>query len=437
MRVLAPVAIGLATALVAAGCSSSGTDGTTTPSDGDASGEVVNLEFWSWPVGTDKIVEDFNATHPNIQVNLTDAGGGDDSAAKLLTAVRSGEAPDVSTVEYTTLPSLVIAGAVADISPYAGDIQDAFTEGTWAQTTFDGVTYAVPQDVGPAAMIYNSAALQEYGAEVPVTWQDYREAAQTVREANSDAYIGAFPPSELGFWASVSAQAGSQWWAYEDGAWSINIGDDASQEVADFFQGMYEDDLISVEGLLTAEYNSKLNSNEMLSWPSALWATGVIQGVAEDSQFGNWRMTNFPQWNAGDKAVPYQGGSSLVVTSTSEHPEAAMEFISWFNASEEGANDVLTMTGSYPASVVGQELSTSQEVSPLVEGQDDYYDLAAEIASDTVPVSWGPNVAYAKTVLDEELSAAIVNGTSWADAFVATGDAVRKDLVEQGYDVAE
>lgn len=439
MRKLAPLAFGVAAALALTACSggSQSDDSTNTGDSGNnaAPGEVTELVVWGWPVGTDKMIDEFNATHPHIKVSHTDAGGGDDSAAKLLTAVRSGDAPDVTMVEYTTLPSLIVAGAVADITEGVAGFKDAFTEGTWDQMTFDGVVYGVPLDVGPAAMVYNAAAFEEYGAPDPITWDDYRTGAAAVREANPNAYIGSFPSSELGFWAAVSAQAGSQWWTYENEGWTVNIGDEATQSVADFFEDMFKEDLITTEGLLTAEYNAKLNNNEMLSWPSALWATGVVQGVAEDSQFGNWRLAPMPQLTPGDTAVAYQGGSGMVVTSSTEKVEAALEFIQWFTATEEGAAAQLEFAGSYPASIVGQELTTSSEAPALVAGQDDYYGLAAQISSNTVPVSWGPNVNYAKTVLEENLSSAILNGTSWAEAFVATGDAVKQDLATQGYQV--
>lgn len=440
-RVHVVAAVGAVGALLLAGCSGGGSSSDDTAGSGtdgaSGDGDVVELTFWSWPEGTDEIVDAFNASHPDIQVRYTNAGGGDDSSAKILTAVRSGNAPDVSAVEYTTLPSMIVSGAVMDITDYVGDIQDAFSEGAWEQTTFDGVVYGVPQDVGPAAMVYNAAVFEADGIEVPTTWEEYRAAAAQVREADPSAYIGAFPSSELGFWASVAAQAGSQWWDYDGDSWAVNIGDEATQEVADFFQQMYEDDLISVQSLLTTEYNAQLNADQMLTWTSALWATGVVQGVASEEQMGGWRMGRFPQWGDSGTAVPYQGGSALFVTSTCEHPEEAMEFIRWYNASEEGTELLLTANGSYPAATVGQELTATLPEPELVEGQTDYYELAADIASDTISVSWGPNVSYAKTVLTEKLSAAMENGTSWADAFVATGEAVAQDLTDQGYTVAD
>lgn len=436
-RVGRAAAFGLAASLTIVGCSSNGGSEIGTTDGPGADGKVVEIDYWAWQEGTDATIAEFNATHDSIHVNYTMAGGGDESAAKLLTAVRAGEAPQVSLVEYTTLPALIVGGAVMDITAYVGDITDAFSAGAWEQTTFDGVVYGVPQDVGPAAMVYNAAVFDSLGIEAPETWDDFRAAAEVIKENNPEATIGAYPPSELGFWASAAAVNGSKWWSFEGDAWDVNIGDEASQEVANFFQGMYDDGLITTESLLTAEYNARLNANEVLSWTSALWATGVVEGVVDESQLGGWRLARFPQWDASNTAVGYQGGSAAIVTAGTEKVDAAMEFITWLNSTKEGAEALIKNSGSYPASTVGQELTTELDPPALVEGQDDYYDLAADIASDTIGVSWGPNVNYAKTVLEEELGNAIQNGTSWADAFVATEEAVREDLASQGYKVVE
>ena len=215
-RAAGALALGLATAITVVGCSSSDSPNSNPSGDGNtANGEPVTITFWSWPEGTDKTVEEFNATHDDVQVKYTNAGGGDESAAKLLTAVRSGEAPDVSLVEYTTLPSLIVGGAVMDITDKVGDIQDAFSPGAWEQTTFDGVVYGVPQDVGPAAMVYNAKAFADAGiTEPPATWDDFRKDAELIKAHDPKAVIGAYPPSELGFFASAAALTGSKWWSY-------------------------------------------------------------------------------------------------------------------------------------------------------------------------------------------------------------------------------
>lgn len=414
------------TALLLSACTSAG---------GDEDGPVT-LTFWSWAPNTQEIVDVWNEENPDIQVEYTDAGGGDDSSAKLLTAARAGNAPDVALVEYTTLPSLIVSGVPRDITEDVEDVQDSYTEGTWAQTTFDGAVFALPQDVGPGALIYRSDRFEELGIEVPTTWADFREAAAAVRAADPSTYIAAIPAGELGFFAGVAAQAGAEWWSIDDGTWSVGIDAEESLAVADYFQALADEDLISTEPLLTPEYNKKLNEGTILSWPSALWAPGVIESVAPETA-GSWSMAPSPQWEEGDARVAYQGGSGVIVTEGSEHPEQAAEFAKWLNASAEGSELVLTKQNAYPAAISGQELAAESEPPTLMPQQTDFYSLAARISSETVPVIWGPNVNVAKSTFEDRLNKAIDSGGSWRDAFVETAEAVRADMRETGYELAE
>ncbi|MCP2636037.1 extracellular solute-binding protein [Microbacterium sp. HD4P20] len=380
-------------------------------------------------------MDQWNEENPDIQVKYTDAGGGTDSSAKLVTAARAGNAPDIALVEYTTLPAMIVADVPADITEYVSDIQDAFTEGTWAQTTFGGVTYGIPQDVGPMANVFRADRFEELGVAVPTTWQEFRAAAEAVKAADPASVIAALPPTEFGFWAGVATQAGAEWWSSEGDEWTVGIADEPSLEVADFFEQLVADGLISTDPLLTPEYNAALNAGTMLSWPSAVWAPSVIESVAAETS-GSWEMAPLPQWTEGDAAVPYQGGSALVVTTSSDHPEEATKFAKWLNASEEG-NDILINTQSlYPAATIGQEMTEGNEPPPLMPQQTDFYNVAAQIASDTIPVTWGPNVNLASSVFGDELQKAITNGTPWRDAFIATQEAVVEDMVKSGFTVA-
>lgn len=102
----------------------------------------VTLEYWAWNSAQKLVVEAWNATHPDIQVRHTDAGGGDDSATKLVTTTRAGNAPDVALVEYPTLPSMIVAGVATEISEHVAEVEAEFHEGIWSQASFDGQTTA-------------------------------------------------------------------------------------------------------------------------------------------------------------------------------------------------------------------------------------------------------------------------------------------------------
>jgi len=299
------LAVGLSTIAVT-GCSS--TNG--------ADGEPVTLEYWAWAPGSQEEVDAFNTAHPDIQVQYTDAGGGETSSAKLVTALRAGNAPDLALVENTSLPRMIVAGVPLDITEYVSDVEDNFAPGTWAQTTFEGRTFGVPQDIGPMALVYRVDIFEKYGVEAPVTWEDYRNAAATIKAQDPSLTMASLSTDGWGWYAPVAAQAGEDWWSLDGDTWTVNIDGEKSREVMDFFQGMYDDGLIAADPILTPTYNQQLNDGTMLSWPSAVWAPGVIMGVAP-STAGKWALAPLPRWDADDPTVSFQGGSSIVVTSSS------------------------------------------------------------------------------------------------------------------------
>ncbi|MDN3495659.1 extracellular solute-binding protein [Planococcus sp. APC 4015] len=414
-------------ALVVSGCAAGGgTDG--------ADGGTVTLEYWAWGTAQKPLVDEWNSTHPDIQVTHTDAGGGSDSSAKLVTAARAGSAPDVALVEYNTLPAMIVAGVATDISEYVGDVEADFAPGVWSQATFDGASYGVPQDAGPQALTYNAARFEELGIAVPTTWAEFADAAAAVRAADPDAYITTFAPAEFGGFAAFAQQAGAEWWTVEDGDWTVGFDDPASVAVADYWQDLIDRDLVRAEPLLTPEWNAQLNEGNILSWPAGLWAAGVINGVAADMA-GQWAMAPLPQWEEGDAAVAFQGGSALVVTESSENAEAAAEFATWMANSEEAAR-IQIGEGQYPASLLGQEMTLESDPPALMPQQTDYWAVAAEIAANTIPdLSWGPNVNVASSAFQDAMSAAVTNGTPLRDALANTEDVVFNDMETSGFTV--
>ncbi|MFC4005735.1 ABC transporter substrate-binding protein [Nonomuraea purpurea] len=422
----------LGAAAVLAACSSGAPGSTGTQA---ANAAPVTLEFWCWGTSQKAKVEAFTKAHPNIQVKHTDVGGGTDTAAKLLTANRAGNGPDAACMEYDTLPSMIVAGALADISAYTGDVKDAFSPEVWDLTSFDGAVYGVPQDVGPMVLVYNKKRFQELKIEPPATWQDFAKVAADVRKKDPEAYLATFAPSEFGNFAGLAQQAGASWWKIQDQTWTVGIADQTSLQVADFWLGLIDKDLVKAEPLLTPEWNNQLNKGKILTWPSALWAPGVLYGIAE-KQAGDWAIAPLPQWKEGDDRVAFQGGSALTVTKTSKHAEAAATFAKWMNTNKT-AYDLQIGPGEYPASLAGQQAASSSSPPKLTANQKDYWDIATKAAQRTIPhISWGPNVSAAKSAYEDAVSAAIRERTPLRDALTKTHTQVVADMKATGFKVA-
>ncbi|MEV0314079.1 carbohydrate ABC transporter substrate-binding protein (CUT1 family) [Nonomuraea fuscirosea] len=426
-------ALGMAALLAA--CSSGAGGGDSAATTPAAESGPVTLQFWCWGSGQKDKVAAFNKAHPDIQVQHTDVGGGTDTAAKLLTAGRAGNGPDAACLEYESLPAMIVAGALADISAHTGPIKDAFSPDVWTLTSFDGAVYGVPQDLGPMVFVYNRKRFDELKIEVPVTWQDFADVAAQVRKKDPEAYLATFAPAEFGNFAGLAQQAGASWWKVQGTTWSVGIADAPSLEVAGFWQGLIDKDLIKAQPLLTPEWNNQLNKGKILSWPSALWAPGVLYGIAE-KQAGDWAIAPLPQWTAGDARVAFQGGSALAVTKNSKHVQAAATFAAWMNT-DKTANDLQIAAGEYPASLAGQRATSTSEPPKLVGGQKDYWQVAAKAAQNTIPhISWGPNVGTASSAYQDAVAAAVRDKTPLADALKKTQQVVVDDMKATGFQVA-
>lgn len=413
-------------ALSAAGCSA----------DND---KPVTLKFWTWSLkNTDEralaIIDEYEKQNSNVKIELTEVGGTADTSSKILAADRANEVPDIVQVEYRGLPALVVKGVVKDLTDSIGDSQSAVAENIWELSTVGDAIYGIPQDIGPMMLTYRADLFEEYGAPEPTTWENYVAAAEIIREKNPDAYIASFSANEFEFFAAHSAQAGAKWWQAEGDSWEIGLSSSESLEVADFWSDLVDRDLLSVEPLLTPEWNAKVNDGRLLSWAAAAWAPSVIYSVAPGTA-GKWKSVPLPQWNAGDASVPFLGGSTYFVPEKSKNAEEAIKFAKWLGASDEGSKLLLSLD-LYPAGNAGREAAKQNDPPRLMPEQSDFYSIADAIIDDTtISMSWGPNVNVGQTNLGDLLNKAALEKKPLRDAFIATQKIIEDDLRETGYTV--
>ena len=185
----------LAGALVlAAGCA-------TAPSgpDGGGGGGPVTLKFQSLAfldpsvAATQKIVDGWNAAHPDIQVQLV-KGGWDSVHDQLVTQFHGATAPDVIHDESADIAGFARQGYLADLGPYLSPATRASVpEGVWQSVTVDGKVVAAPTLLQSYVVFGNTALLQkagvDAGASTAGTWT-WDELAAAARKATTPTAKG-------------------------------------------------------------------------------------------------------------------------------------------------------------------------------------------------------------------------------------------------------
>ena len=138
----------------------------------------VNITFWTWeghPSVIQHIVNEFNASHPDIHVNVDQVtpgfSGGYEEAFNTL---RAGKAPDVDMIEYYELPNFRFVNGLYNAAgcPAMKNVAKQFPAWVNEQDAVGepGAVYAVPEDIEPLGMFYRKDLFAKYNLPVPTTW---------------------------------------------------------------------------------------------------------------------------------------------------------------------------------------------------------------------------------------------------------------------------
>ncbi|TDE42052.1 sugar ABC transporter substrate-binding protein [Nonomuraea mesophila] len=393
----------------------------------------VTLTYWAWAPNMDKIVKVWNDANPDIQVTVSKQAGGDDAAAKYLTASKAGNPPDLVQAEYQHLPSFIAADAVADLKAETAPIKGEFSDGLWNLVTLGtDAVYGVPQDSGPMMLFYRKDLFDEYGIEVPETWQDYAEAARTVRKKDPKAYLGTFSSKDPGAFTGLAQQAGAQWWSISGESWKVAVADEPTRKVADYWGGLVKEGAIDDMPYFTPEWNKALNDGKLLTWPSAVWAPGVLSSNAPKAK-GKWAVAPLPQWNAGESFSGFWGGSSTAVSARTPHKAAAAKFATWLNTDQQAIDLLVKEAAIYPAVTKAQ--SALGEAPDYFSNQPDFWQQAATVSAGARGFTFGPNVGVTYNAFKDGFDKALQDGTPFSAAVRAMQDATVADMRKSGFQI--
>ena len=182
----APAASASAAASQAAGASA-----VPTPVTGIAcAADAKVVKFWTshTPPDSDvlaKIVEAFNAANKDICVKMTIVPGTETDVAKLLTAIRGGVAPDVYMADRFTVPQRAAEGVLAALPDAVAGTASQYLPFAWAETQFQGKTYALQFDTDARALWYNIDLIKAAGQDPAQL--DIAKGAPTIDTVNKIA----------------------------------------------------------------------------------------------------------------------------------------------------------------------------------------------------------------------------------------------------------
>ncbi len=336
------------------GCSGSSSTQTADSSSSSESDGPVKIEFWHSMGDTtgelvQEIVDEFNASQDEVEVEAIYQGDYTTAGTKLQAAVSGGNAPHVAQIEITRVGMYASQGLLMDLLPYAeADDEfdlDAMYDGVMDYSYYEGQLVSLPNGRSVPVLYYNADALSEAGiTEAPATWDDLYEAAIAL---TNDSMTGfGFPLGDSWYYLAMALTAGGT--VYNEEGNNIGFYGEAGTKPLEFLLELQD------EGALYIPEGDDYASNSALRNAFMAGACGIT--MQSSAQYRS--LSDNSDFEVGVAYIPMDvtyaaipGGSNLVAFDgmTEEEADAVWTFMKYM-CSGDVAGKYAAGTGYLPTS---------------------------------------------------------------------------------------
>lgn len=316
--------------------------------------QLVTLRFWAFGREGEvvaSLVQDFEATHPGIRVQVQQIPW---RAAheKLLTAYVGETLPDVAQLGNTWVPEFDALGALLPldslIAAYQWPVGDFFP-GIWATNVIDGRTLGVPWYVDTRAMFYRADLLAKAGiTAMPTTWDAWVDAMRRVRALSGGRNFAVFIPVNEWAQSVVLAQQTGSPLLGERGTRGDFQGPEFRKALG-FLLKLFADSLAPIAGTQQiANLYQEFARGYFAMYISGPWNIGEFARRMPPELRDAWATAPLPGPYGDSSRVSLAGGSSLSVLSSSKHVTEAWALLTFLSQPEQQAQ-FYRLSGDLPA----------------------------------------------------------------------------------------
>ncbi len=347
------------------------------------------------------MVEDTFTPNHKIGVSVELVSGG------LIEAILANRGPDIALDRSETDPvNLAMRNAIYDLSKFDDfeDVKKWFCECSFIPFEYQSGVYALPITQSFNMMFYRTDIFEEYGIEVPETWEDLILYVLPVLNSNNmTAGIGVVTDSSI--FRTLLYQSGGS--IYSQDFMKADLDSQIAYEAFKMAAEFYTDyDLPQ-----SYDFMNRFRTGEMPLAITSYTSYNNLKLSAPELN-GMWEMVCIPgieDENGNINNTQLMGSTSAVITKNCKNPDAAWKFLKWFlSADMQGRygsdiESILGAAGRYnPANMEAmRQLSWGSE-------QLEYLELQRSVVTDipNLPGSYftqrAINNAFVSAVIDSQ-----------------------------------
>ena len=308
----------------------------------------VEIIFWHSFVSStvpalNELIAKFEKENPGITIKAQYIPTGDALIQKLITAIQSKTAPDISWLHSDFMENLVDADAIYKMDDFINgddgitkeDLEDIYPA-LRQSASWRGTLYSMPMEATNLALLYNKDMFKAAGLDPehpPKNWDELHEYSKKLTIDNNND--GTF--EQVGFFVPVYPAAGPQgpWmvWQFMPYLWQAggNIIDSAQThvmyneqpgvEALTLWKQMYREQNLSS---FTTDFDVAFTSKRLAMAMDGPWNLPRYKDLLKNL---NWAFAPLP---AGPKKqATVVGGEYLAIFKQSKHPKEAWKFLKW------------------------------------------------------------------------------------------------------------
>ncbi|UCZ52823.1 sugar ABC transporter substrate-binding protein [Bacillus shivajii] len=313
-------------------------------------GSEEDQEIRVWAMGEEgtllpELAEKFEAENPDISVNVQAIPWGQ-AHERLLTAVASGEGPDVLQLGTSWVPEFGDVGMMLDLSPYLDEYpefnKENYFDGAAESMEYNDELVGIPWYVDTRVLYYRTDLLAEVGYdEAPATWEELKDAATKLADRGEDYY---------GFDIDQNDQFVPFMFAWQNGSDFIDENGNTDFTSPEFVEAMEFHHSFFAEGVTPTsgqlEIVQSFSSGVQPMFQSGPWMVNILNNEAPEIE-GDWAVATLP---AKETNTSFIGGSNLTVFHNTEMVEESLEFIS-FLVDEQTQLEWYEISNTLPSNV--------------------------------------------------------------------------------------
>jgi multiple sugar transport system substrate-binding protein len=364
--------------------------------------EGVELKLWGWSSSDTE-----NAALADLVAEFNEATGAAaefqpqaDYDTTLNTALAGGDPPDVFYVDSFRLPDLAEAGQLAPVPSGAVSEPDDIYPSLQEAFTYDGTWYCPPKDFSTLGLVYDPAALEAAGVEVPTTWEELSAAAAAL---TTETQAGLAMGVEYPRWAVFLFQAGAS--LTNEDVSAITLDTEEARTALQFVADQYASGSFVRPSDVDAGWAGEaFGQGKAAMAIEGNWIVGYLQDTFPDRSFA---VAELPEGPAGPGTFAFT--VCYGVPANAANPEASWALVDYLT----NADGALAWTNAFNVMPARESVSADWLAS--------HADLEAFVAGAEYAQRWGfkPGFNDVIGVFNEQANA------------IVDGDATVDDLIEE------